>query len=343
MTSPAFETVRCKSIANLTGTKVVPKGMPASAFIKVIDTKFDNDAGLTVGLGSANASISILAGKHWTPGQTTQECASAIAEALNSNTLFKLKCVASCEGSEISITTLGVGTAMNSYRATEVVVNDDVNFDVEEFTGGSDSYAKSTSDLVGLKLMLNAPTSDLPPNCRARVYINYETSKTKFFKAVERSLSDKIIEIDVNAALVDQIDTDIVYDTSKKLQATVQLAGTNAQGSQVTETISIDETSSFEPLNPRYGLNTFVFSKNAYKSISGWTVVSCSNQGSAKIKSFASGLSKVGSKCPIAKLKVRGNSFTLEDARNLKPSTISQNAYNQRTGFVGSLALRKLL
>jgi hypothetical protein len=156
-------------------------------------------------------------------------------------------------------------------------------------------------------------------------------------------LTDDYQYVEVTGAIASNIAVDSSYDSSKAIAISIQVGGLDAQGNQVNETISLDDSSCFEPLYFRDDKNTYVFTKNAFTTLSGWTITSSSNAGSSQVVAMGQALSKIGSKCALAKVSIRKTFIDSRDCRSLKPATINDNAIHQSSGFIGSLGLRRLV
>ena len=285
-------------------------------------------------------------GGDWGVGTDETATAVNIATALNANSLFVKYATASSSGALVSLTSLELGTTGNSYSLSASSRTGTNKFDVTSFTGGG-SYKASDDDTIGLSFTLNQPLGDLPTGSIARVYMTSQIDSSSeasiYYKLTDLALSAiGMHDVTITSALVDTIDSNTTYDLNNTLAITVQISGLDAAGSEITESVSIDDVNCFEPLEPERYRTGLAFSSYVYTKLKSWTA-DVTNGGSSKLVVLASPSARDSGVASVGTVAYYGKTTQVRDARTLMPSTLSETHVDMADALVCGKALRSFV
>jgi hypothetical protein len=285
-------------------------------------------------------------GGDWGVGTDMTETAANIMSALNANSLFVKYATASSSGALVSLTSLELGTTGNSYTLSASSSTGSNKFDVVTFAGGG-SYTASDDDTIGLSFMLNQPLGDLPTGSVARVYMTAQIDKTAesliYYKLADLELTTVGTHtVPITSALVDTIDSSTTYDLNDMLSITVQITGLDAAGSEITESVSIDDVNCFEPTEPERYRSGLAFSSYVYNKLKSWTA-DVTNGGSSKLVVLASPSARDSGVASVGTVAYYGKTTQVRDARVLMPSTLSEAHVDMADALVCGKALRSFI
>lgn len=338
--APAGESARFQGrYVEVAGTRAEPSGISAEAEIEILDQVVQGDY-VRVQFEHGNSPVVVTAGSQWIIGSSIAESAANLSASLNSNPLFRRRAVASSSGPLVSVTVSNPGVSGNAYNI-EAFSDSGNKFDVTSFSGGG-AYTPNKYDLTGLKFTVNQPQSNLPSSAFIRVYvtdrINTDAQTKVFYKLLD--LPFGTTQIGVTSALVDSIDKAVKYDLSTKMSISLQIAGLDTNGVQISESMLLDDVDCYEPTEKTRDRMGLKFTTNVFSKLVSWTATEVKNAGSAKLLVFASPSARDSGVAQIANVSYYGGIKAVSDTRLLKPSSTSSTPVDQASAMISGIALR---
>lgn len=342
----AYESKRFfRGYTQQTGTNPTPEGIAATASVKILSSLTIGDA-VVLKFDASNPPARKAFAVDFSGGTPT-EIAVSLADALNLDPLFNTYAVATTAGAKVVITAVTLGAGGNAYTLTVDGTSTSTKFFATTFAGGS-SYKPKIADATGAVLEICQPYQKFPDGALIRVYMTdnlAETdSATSYYHVVDVPLvqGTSVYTVTLTPAIMSDVNVSIIgYDLTKQFQASILLQGTDANGTAVSDQITITENIIHEVDEFGSPLQ-FVTTSAAYANLNGVVVTESANVGNAKIVALGQVLSRNSSKSRIAEITTsKKGVLAVRDARILHPATLDNNANNQGDAFVFGLAVQQ--
>jgi hypothetical protein len=329
----------------IVGTAPKPAGTHASATLSI--TEYDrlsvgDSITITFGDKSVTKTLQDTDGFNkytgFTKGAGTASTLANIKASLELDPVFIAHAAASTNPTSLEITALRDGVEANAWNMS--VSSTNTSLSAMAFSGGS-VHVFEYGDLAGLSVEINDrlgdddasffsvwSTCNLDEDTSESAKLNYRRIIT-----VKDNMSGEIVATATPSGIAESADT---YDVSKELYLNIQIDGTDAEGSAISETIEIDNSNfcniqNFRALNPY----RFVRSGNVYSSITSWAVLDSRNIGSSVLTIVAESASGTRDLFDIVELDWTGSRI-----QNIKDRRKFIDAYtNTSTSTLGAEAL----
>jgi hypothetical protein len=264
---------------NGVGTNVAPKMMKAAAWLKMTSVPAEGDK---VTVTTSEDEFTFTYGGNWATGTTIKECCSHLVSAvLKSDLVSSVMPGVIVDGADVFVRLL-VRTVTSSANNWTVEASSSA-IETKSFYGGG-AYTPTINDLIGLGISVLYQRS--PYVKRPKINVYGTRSLVDDFAATDAGKFHKLFTVDAPATtrwtskvlsrrdlVMEDYDDRDSYDTTSMFKLGLTVVGYDAEGGQLTESITLDDVDAW---SPKHGYSDLAFrsTSNVFSSVTSWVVSS---------------------------------------------------------------------